>query len=228
MVGIQSGWTLSACEVFLDFDNTMTSCDVLDAIIRHFATDRSWELFEADWQAGRIGSRECLEGQLRSVRVTKTVLAQYLASVALDPHAASLLALLRRHGVEPVILTDNFSFIVEQVLQRHGIRDVRVVANRLRFSGNRLHPSFPYQDERCARGCGHCKRSHLLESHARGRTAVYVGDGRSDLCPAEEADVVFAKGHLLQALRASGRPHLAFHDLGDVVEELTARGAPCL
>ena len=56
--------------VFFDFDNTLTSFDVLDALIERFSINEDWKALERAWQAGRIGSKECLEGQLRSIRVT--------------------------------------------------------------------------------------------------------------------------------------------------------------
>ena len=38
-------------------DGTITRTDVLDELIRRYAIDNSWHAVEADWQAGRIGSR---------------------------------------------------------------------------------------------------------------------------------------------------------------------------
>ena len=61
----------------------------------------------------KIGTKECLEGQLRNVRVTKSVLYKFLKKVELDPHFHQLLSLLVREGIKPVILSDNFTYIVE-------------------------------------------------------------------------------------------------------------------
>jgi len=57
---------------------------------------------------------------------------------------------------------------------------------------------FPYFGSICSTA-GNCKTSHLLR---RGRPAgtrkVYVGDGRSDICPAQFCEILFAKGSLYQ------------------------------
>ena len=45
---------------------------------------------------------------------------------------------------------------------------------------------------------------------------IYVGDGLSDVCPALEADIVFAKDSLASHLEAERKFHTAFRDLGDV------------
>ena len=49
---------------------------------------------------------------------------------------------------------------------------------------------------------------------------ISVDDGRSDWCAAEAADLVFANGTLLNALRTIGQPCVPFTRLGDVYEEL--------
>ena len=66
---------LSRCEVFFDFDNTITTSDILDDILQRFSVDGDWRVLERDWLAGKIGSKACLAGQLQSVRVTREDLA---------------------------------------------------------------------------------------------------------------------------------------------------------
>ena len=51
---------------------------------------------------------------------------------------------------------------------------------------------------------------------------LYVGDGRSDLCPARRADLVFAKGALATALATEGVPFRPFDTLADVAATLAA------
>ena len=41
---------------------------------------------------------------------------------------------------------------------------------------------------------------------------IYVGDGRSDICPAKEADIVMAKGVLLKYLRSHKLPCVEFNN----------------
>jgi len=91
---------------------------------------------------------------------------------------------------------------------------VRVFANELKFVKNRLIPSFPFHSKDCRRRCAHCKKVHVREY--KHKTTVYVGDGLSDVCPALEADIVFAKDSLASHLEAEGKPHMPFNDLGDV------------
>ncbi len=207
---------LSTCAVFFDFVNTITQGDILDDIVRRFSINDEWMATEAAWVAGTIGSKECLELQLRGVRVTNAALSRYLTRVKLDPQFKRLIAFLSGAGIDPVILSDNFSSIVHRILQYHGLTGITIYANRLRFAGNRLIPSFPYQDRWCTRQCAHCKGQHLTSDHVSGKTRIYIGDGRSDLCAAAHAEIVFAKGQLLDYLRETKRSHVAFQTLKDV------------
>ena len=191
-------WTLdlAASRVYFDFDNTITTFDVLDAIIEQFSVDREWMAYEEAWRAGDIGSKECLEGQLRSIRCTRESLAEYLSTIALDTHFKRLLSLLQETGIRPVILSDSFTFFIASILRNNDVKGISVYANRLRFYEDRLIPSFPHTNHLCSH-CAHCKTNNFSSAGAAEKSIIYIGDGLSDVCPAQHADLVFAKSTLL-------------------------------
>jgi 2,3-diketo-5-methylthio-1-phosphopentane phosphatase len=201
--------------VFFDFDNTMTPFDVLDDIIKRFSTNKDWKVFESAWHRGEISSRECLEGQLRSVRISKKNLLNYLSRITVDPDVKRLFNLLIKEGIRPVVLSDSFTFIIKTILENNGIKGAKVYANRLNFNRSRLMPTFPYAHKRCI-SCAHCKKKNLLRRGIRDKIIIYIGDGLSDICPAECSDIVFAKGNLLKHFRRTKRLCLAFETLGDI------------
>lgn len=210
-----------ACAAFFDFDNTIATFDVLDDLVQRFSVTQDWKILEEAWRQGTIGSKECLDGQLRSVRLTASEFSEYVASIPLDPAFPRLVQLLRSRGIEPVILSDSFCLVIEQILAHHGVGDLKVYANVLRLIDDRLIPSFPHLDG-CAR-CANCKAHYLLAAKQQGRTTLYVGDGLSDLCAAKHADVLFAKDTLLAACRREGRPCISFESLSEVHTYLTTR-----
>lgn len=203
--------------VFFDFDNTITTLDVLDDLLERFSINDQWRVLEEKWQTGAMGTKECLEGQLRSVRITPEALEKYVRTISIDPSFPRLLKFLQSRRVPVVIVSDNFSLIVKKILKNYGISGVRVYSNGIRFRGDRLVPSFPYQDPACPR-CAHCKRRHLLE--VKDKTRIYVGDGLSDVCPAEEADRVFAKASLAEYLKKKGKSFIPFENLKEVYQRL--------
>lgn len=211
----KSKHVLSDCAVFFDFDNTITLFDVLDNIVENFSVDKKWIAFENAWKRGKIGSKGCLSGQLKSVRIDKQNLNRYLAEIRVDPYFKKIIALLKKNRVKFVILSDSFSYFLKTILRNNGIEGIKIYSNKIKLSRERLIPSFPYQHKDC-KICGNCKSNHLLKAVPDDKVIIYVGDGLSDLCPAKRADIVFAKGSLKKYLTKEGKPFFSFDSLKEV------------
>ncbi len=210
---------LEQCRFYFDFDHTISKIDVLDDMIEHFAVDRQWRVLEEEWQAGKIGSEECLRGQLRSVRATRRQLMDYLSEIEIDPDFHRTLVLLRRRGIRPLIISDSFNFLIETILKSNDVHGVKILANRMRIQADRITPVFPYRNAACLR-CANCKTSHLRNEDNLGKVLVYVGDGRSDFCASLQAHMVFAKDSLAEHLRQKGKKFVWYRNLHDVYEAL--------
>jgi 2-hydroxy-3-keto-5-methylthiopentenyl-1-phosphate phosphatase len=206
---------LSNCAVFFDFDNTITHFDVLDSIVENFSIDKKWAAFEEAWKKGKIGSKDCLSGQLKSVKVGKKRLNRYLSRIKVDPYFKKIIVLLKKNKVRPVILSDSFSYFIKTILRNNGIRDIKIYSNKIKLSSDKLIPSFPHQHESC-KVCGNCKSNHLPRTASGDKVIIYVGDGLSDLCPSKNSDIVFAKGNLRKYLLKEGKPFISFSSLKDV------------
>ena len=205
------------CGVFFDFDNTITPTDILDDLIERFAITRDWTKIEKAWQAGTIGSRDCLIQQLACVRISKDALVKYLAEIKIDPAFKPLVSYLRSRSIEPMILSDSFNTIIKYILNNNGINDIKIIANSLSIEGDRLIPSFPHSNPKCFR-CAHCKQINVVSNGEKKKTTIYIGDGLSDVCPAEHCDIVFAKANLLASFRKNGSECIEFSHLGDVYD----------
>jgi 2,3-diketo-5-methylthio-1-phosphopentane phosphatase len=210
---------VTSAALFLDFDNTVTRGDVLDGLIERFSPTGEWRRWEADWEADRISTRECLARQVAGMRATQAELEAAVDQVELDPGFVPLLAACREAGVPATILSDNFDPLIRAILRHHRIEGIPVIANALVFGVDGPEARFPFADPACAR-CAHCKAQHLARSPSRPR--VYVGDGLSDLCPARVADIVFAKDSLARHLADEGRAFRPFASLADVTRALPA------
>lgn len=210
------------CAVFFDFDNTITEKDIFDDMLLCFSRDSRWKKLERDWLKGTIGSRACLAGQIKSIRVTKPALDEYLSGVKIDRWFLRLLKLLKAKNIKAAVLSDNFDYILKKILSDKAVSGIKIYANKIRFSADTLVPEFPFQDKKC-RLCAHCKKKNLLANLDGQSIIIYVGDGRSDFCPAEYADVVFAKGRLLEFCRKKNLPRIPYKNLGDVYSYLKRR-----
>ena len=203
--------------VFFDFDNTITSIDVIDDMLGRFSGDDKWKDLEKRWQRGRIGSLECLKGQVEGIRVDKETLDNYLSKVKIDPYFKKLLQFFGSRDIPVLIVSDNFDYMLKGILRQNNIPNMEIYCNKVDISGDRLKPSFPFSKSKCG-DCANCKKNHILSKRKDGMTAVYIGDGKSDVCASKASDMVFAKGYLKELFEEEGLPHVAIDDLKDVYE----------
>src|SRR5437588_3346904 len=106
--------TAAEAEVWLDFDGTISSQDVLDEMIRKFAVDDSWKLAELQWQQGVIGSYECLGRQIALIRAKESELLDFVDTIGLDPGIHQLLQLLKDARVPATIVSDGIDLFIER------------------------------------------------------------------------------------------------------------------
>lgn len=205
--------------VFLDFDNTITTRDVFDDMLLRFSKDESWKDLEERWKNKEIGSRQCLEGQIKSISVAKRALDEYLGRIELDPYFKRLVQLLRARRIKTIVLSDNFDYILSRILKKNGIRNLKIYSNKAKLVGDRLIPQFPFTDKKC-RVCAHCKKKNLLTNVNGHSMTIYVGDGQSDICPAKYVKKVFAKEGLLDYCRQEGLSHIPYKNLREVYNYL--------
>jgi len=207
------------CIVFFDFDNTIATCDVFDNMLLLFSRDDRWVELEKRWKSGRIGSKTCMEGQLRGMDLNKKSLDAYLPKIKLDPYFKTLYKFLQSKKVKTVVLSDNFDYILNQILKINRIKKLKVLANKLSFSRDKVVTDYPFKNKDC-QVCAHCKTKNLLASSPKDATIIYVGDGTSDICPAKHARLVFAKDNLLRYFKDNKLEHIVFHNLKEVFNRL--------
>jgi 2,3-diketo-5-methylthio-1-phosphopentane phosphatase len=199
----------ASVRVFVDFDGTISVGDTTDRILERFA-DPSWLAIEADWVAGRIGSRECLARQTDLIRATPETLDGFARESAIDPHFAGFVALCAAHRAPLTVVSDGLDRIAGAMLARAGL-ELPVVANHLAWlGGDRWRLGFPHAREDCRAAAGNCKCARLAA--APDGLRVLVGDGRSDFCAASVADLVIAKGALAVYCGKNAIPFEPFTD----------------
>jgi 2-hydroxy-3-keto-5-methylthiopentenyl-1-phosphate phosphatase len=203
-------------QVWIDFDGTLSRRDVLDDLIRTYSVNESWKLVEEQWQAGLIGSKQCLERQLALVEISDEELNDFLDGVDLDAGAVPLLKLLNKHKVPVAVLSDGIDWFIKRVLLRHGIKNLEVRSNTVVRNDRKIELQCPHHVTQCKSGSAHCKCGSAKALGEVTRGSIYIGDGRSDLCAARESEIVFAKNALAKFLTQEGREFRTFDTLSDV------------
>jgi 2,3-diketo-5-methylthio-1-phosphopentane phosphatase len=210
-----------ALRIFCDFDGTVALNDVGNELFIRFADGRWVEPVSA-WTRGEISSRECLIQECAFARATVEQLERFAEEQELDPTFRQFVNYCRAGGIPVAIVSDGLDFYIERILERHGYDDLPFFANHLEFDNGRLIPTFPYYAFGCGR-CGNCKGYHVRSLAMPDEVAVYIGDGLSDRCGAEVADLVFAKDDLLRYCQAQGIVCREFRDFADILRTITNR-----
>ncbi|MGO4405273.1 MtnX-like HAD-IB family phosphatase [Bosea sp. RAF48] len=205
-------------QAIVDFDGTISEKDTTDSVLARFA-EPGWEAIEDDWVAGRIGSRECMERQVALLRASPDVFDSFVESFAIDWGFAFFVRVCQRHGVPVTVVSDGLDRTIHTVLRRAGLAGLPVIANHLEPVGAdrwRLTSPHASRDGSCSSGTCKCSVASSL-----GRPAtILVGDGRSDFCLAERADLIFAKNGLIAHCDQAGVEHRPFSRLAEAARIL--------
>ncbi len=204
--------------VLSDFDGTITTTDVAEAILARFAPPE-WLDLEVLHRARTLGTRETMARQFALLRGDPGPWTDFVRREArMDPAFPAFLRFCQTRGFPIEIVSEGLDFYVHDLMKMWGL-DVPVRTNRAVFDGGRVGIEYPFAEPGCTL-CGACKLRRLFELRAAGHQVVYVGDGDSDLCPAVEADVVFAKGRLAELCDAESIPCHRFGTFADVEREM--------
>jgi 2-hydroxy-3-keto-5-methylthiopentenyl-1-phosphate phosphatase len=209
--------------ILCDFDGTVAADDVGNLLFEKFSNDGGTDRVVGQWERGEISSRECLEREAEMTRANRDQLDRFIIERRLDPYFKDFHDFAKKRGMEVVIMSDGLDYYIESLLLRNGLGEIDVFANRLRIEGDILRIEFPHYDLLGCEDCACCKTHHLYRYREKGYFVVYVGDGLSDTCPSAAADMVFAKGSLLEFCQKTGIDHIKFRNFRDVEREVLQR-----
>ena len=217
-----TGMPVSDWTILCDFDGTVSVEDTTDTLLERFGRD-GWQALEDDWRAGRIGSRECMAGQVGLLDMDRVELDAHLDTRHVDGAFADFVASAQAQGLPVEILSDGLDYAIHRILARHGLDSLPVTANALQtVSAREWRLAFPHASPSCRVGSGTCKCARAAQAQGPRRKVLMIGDGASDFCVAEAADFVFAKGKLVAHCIARNIPHVAISGFVEALALLPA------
>ena len=202
----------------VDFDGTITEQDMLDDIAQTFGDGEVYREVDEGLDRGSIPLREVIRREFEPVRAPLQEVVDYvLRETRVRAGFRDLVERARDEGWRFVVVSSGFHELIEPVLAREGV-SVELHANRVEPRPDGWRVLWSYGDE--CETCGEsCKRA-TVDALANGGEVVYVGDGYSDRCAAEDADRVFARRGLARWLDGRGVPYEPFEDFHDVARAL--------
>ena len=205
-----------------DFDGTVTRQDTLVELLNRFGS-ANWTEIQERVVSGELSIREGLTEEMRSVRAGAEEVDQLLSSrVEMDPSFPPFLQKTRRKGIPLVILSGGFDLCVRTVFQQAGLWPVPLLANQIRPDEGFWQVDFPHPSARCT-ACGLCKGDSIRKWNSQGYTTVFVGNGVTDRCAAQVAQMTFAKSELGSWCDDRRIPAVRYETFDDIQQELARR-----
>lgn len=201
--------------VFVDFDGTISTSDVCEAMVKEFAGD-GWQEINARWERKELSTRECA---VETFKLFKTknpdVFMELFKTMELDKYFREFIDFCYSRQYPVYVLSDGYDYYINYLLDREGLEHLPVYANCLTLVPD-IQVETPFSSADCDL-CGVCKKELMETLKESGSRSIYIGDGYSDFCPAERADLVFAKKNLYRHLREIGKPAHKFESFQDIV-----------
>jgi 2-hydroxy-3-keto-5-methylthiopentenyl-1-phosphate phosphatase len=203
--------------ILCDFDGTVSTVDMGNEILNRF-TDKGWEEIDRAYCAGEIGSRLAYTQVASLFTGSRAQMLEFVSSrEKIDPHFLEFYRFCQSRGVDLKIVSDGLDFYIDAILKKNHLEDIEFFSNVTVFQhGNKLSIEFPRMNNECEK-CGTCKKGVLRDYRSNYDRVIYVGNGYSDVCPAKDADLVFAKEVLYEKFREDGTACVHYENFRDIL-----------
>jgi len=204
--------------VVVDFDGTVTEEEVSRQLLERFAR-AEWRQLELALEDGELTVREAKSREFETMEATDAEMRAFVRETArLREGFPEFAAHLRGLGFPLAIASEGLDLYIDEVLRAGGVEGVAVFCNTWsRGADGKGRVGFPRESKECTE-CGNCKTDLVESLKIDGNYVVYIGNGRTDICPSRAANIVFARGALAQRLEEEGRPFVLFEDFYDVIQ----------
>ena len=214
--------------VLCDFDDTTAGENVAQLLLTHFSDDGTWLRLQEQSRQETITFREYQEQAFAATKASRDDMSSLVKSQAtLRPYFKELWQYCLTMDIPLAIVTIGLDFYVDALMDKEGLDRVPTYAVKTSFTPQGVTLEYPHPwdgsgaaTREVCQQWGNCKCSVLGRYRSKGHSIVYVGDGRSDFCPASMADQVFARGPLAQMCHERDVPFTEFQDFQVVIQSL--------
>jgi 2-hydroxy-3-keto-5-methylthiopentenyl-1-phosphate phosphatase len=218
-------------KIYCDFDGTVTKNDVWVSAIGKFIKDRKkFDIVCEEFISNVITARECNLRELDLIEdFSFEQLDKYLDEEELDDYFMDFMEYCRINKYEITLLSEGLDYYINYILKRENL-DLKYFSNKLvvkeiadkkGMKFYKLTCEFPYTDENCFY-CGMSKRNVMINNtnDLDNEISVFIGDGISDFCASNYADIVFAKKRLASYCWKNNITYHDFKNFKDVINKL--------
>ena len=209
--------------ILCDFDGTVTTRDMGYELLNRFSSG-DWESVDREFCEGKIGSKEAYSRIEDLFHGSEKEILDFVRTHSdIDSTFPEFYRSCKKSGMDVKIVSDGFDFYIRLILDLHGLSEIPFYSNVTTFGPGRHKVfSYPHWHEGCGR-CGTCKKRLVQTHRPQYETILYVGNGLSDRCGAQEADFVFAKDSLYAYCIDKDMPCHFFHSFQEILNDLKKR-----
>lgn len=209
-------------KIFCDFDGTITSKDVWIESGEYFIKKKDeWQAVIKRFENQDIGARECFLNECSLIEDFNIPrFDEIIDNISLDSKFNDFYKFCIVNSFPLTILSEGMDYYISRILNNNGL-EIPFYSNKFVYpaGGNKVGLEFPYSDSECTK-CGCCKRNLLLNMTGDDEISVLIGDGFSDTCVAQYADMVFAKSSLASYCWKNNITYFEYNDFGDIQKKL--------
>jgi len=214
----QATKTLIQC----DFDGTITEEDTSYILLDTFAQG-DWQHLLQEYKEHRISVGQFNTQAFAMVKADEPTLLRVIkGKVKMRAGFHELVDYCAKVGFSLVVVSNGLEFYVKAILRGIGMENIEAHAAQAQF-----HPSgmkVRYVGPRGEQLDGGLKEAYIELFLKQGYKMVYVGNGDSDIIPAQYAHRIFARSELLTYCRQNDLECTPFDSLLDVIGGMSLPG----
>ena len=202
--------------ILCDFDGTITLEDGLYQFIETYA-QAGWEVVENLWATGKISSKECLIEEFNLIpNLSEKLISDFVKQVKIDSDFKNFYQAISSRNIDFYIVSDGIDYFIEKILKNFGLENVQMFSNHGEFDNGKFEITFPNDYSKCKNNAGTCKCKILFDLKKDYEKIIYRGDGVSDYCVADKADILYAKSRLAKYCQDKKLDFIKFETFKDI------------
>lgn len=197
-----------------DFDDTIATCNVSHLLLQAFGSE-GWRGVQTLYDTGQISVEENNRRQFALLNADGAAITDFvLANVEVRPGFSQFVEYCLDSGIHFTVVSNGIDFYILPVMRSLGLSSIEVRSARSNITSSGVVLSYP--DPSGSDRLQGFKLSWLRYHKNQRRSVVYIGDGKSDIPAALEADHVIARSTLYSHFQSSGLRCFEFEDFFDV------------
>jgi Haloacid Dehalogenase superfamily, subfamily IB, phosphoserine phosphatase-like/2,3-diketo-5-methylthio-1-phosphopentane phosphatase len=204
--------------IICDFDGTVSVEDVNSELFKHYGNEKSKSILYK-YRGSEIGLRQLLQMEYENLGIDDATFESFVINnISIDETFFSFCDFVRERGIDIAIVSGGFLNYIQLLYKKYKRKlDIPVFANKLVLKNGIMVPEYGQVPE-CITSfgpCGICKYRKVMEYKKKGKV-IYIGDGLTDRCAAEYADIVFAKSTLSKYCMENKISYIGYSNFDDV------------